>query len=114
MFSVTTKEQKQVRRENKKRQRLRNFVGTQWLKPLIRGGSEKTEKESPELLDPQNQDWFEQQLENLSLRPDVRYLIYQIEHPNAGLPESERKEDGDSHYQFYVEFTKPIDMMKVV
>ena len=81
---------------------------------MIRGGSVKTEKESPELLDPQSQDWFEQQLDNLSLRPDVRYLIYQIEHPNAGLPESERKEDGDSHYQFYIEFTKPIDMMKVV
>ena len=85
----------------KKRQRKRNWVGTQWIAALERGGGKKTPAEE---LDPKSQEWFEERLETLILSPTVRYLVYQIEQTEEEKP----------HYQIYIEFTVGMDLNTVV
>lgn len=100
-------------KEEAKRNRLRNYVGTQWVSALERGGrdwprpegkkEELTKQEWKETLDPQTTEWFEDRLETLASQTFCRYLVYQVENP----------QDDGAHYQFYVEFNEPQDLLVV-
>ena len=84
--------------EKPKRIRMRNFLLTQWVNALERGGGKKTKKEH---LIPKSRKWFEEQLEGFANSQDCRYLVYQIEKTDAE----------SSHYQIYIETVKPIDKL---
>ena len=97
-------DEQEKRKSNKSTKGSRHWLFTQWLEPLERGGSAECAEKTPELLDPQSQTWLEERLEELTLRSDFRYMIYQIESANGT----------DSHFQGYIEFKKPITLVDLV
>ena len=98
---MSSQDQQKEPKEKKQRLRFRNWVGTQWINALERGGGEKAKKKD---LDPRSTEWFEDRLETLALSPQCRYLVYQIE----------KTEAESAHYQIYIEFHEKIDKMSVV
>jgi len=100
-MSSQDQEKEKKPKPTKQRMRFRNWVGTQWIETLERGGGEKAKKKD---LDPRSTEWFEDRLETLAMSTQCRYLVYQIE----------KTEAESAHYQIYIEFNEQVDKMSVL